>query len=152
ELDAPLPEVPEEADIEGSKSRSTLIAELARRDGLTVRQVLGRLGGGRGHRTFAGTPEQVADTIEEWFTQGAADGFNIMAPAIPVDLEAFADQVVPILQRRGLFREEYEGTTLREHYGLARPENRFAAERRDREAAGLPAGVEDAGVALGATR
>ena len=93
----------------------------ARRDNLTVRQMLSRLGGGRGHRTFAGTPEQVADSLEEWFTDGAADGFNVMPAALPSGLEAFVDHVVPILQQRGLFRTEYAGTTLRDHYGLPVP-------------------------------
>jgi FMN-dependent oxidoreductase (nitrilotriacetate monooxygenase family) len=124
-LDAELPErLPSEDEIEGAKSRYTLIVNLARRERLTVRQLIGRLGGGRGHRTFTATPEQVADAIEQWWRQGAADGFNIMAPVIPSGLERFVDHVVPILQRRGLFREEYEGTTLRDHYGLPRPENR----------------------------
>ena len=99
--------------------------ELARRERLTVRQLIGRLGGGRGHRTFAGTAEQVADTIEHWYDSGAADGFNIMPAVLPSGLEVFVDQVVPILQERGLFRTEYTGTTLREHYGLPRPANRL---------------------------
>ena len=94
---------------------------LARRERLTVRQLIGRLGGGRGHRTFTGTPEQVADAIEDWFDSGAADGFNIMPAVLPSGLEAFVDHVVPILLRRGLFRTEYTGTTLRDHYGLPRP-------------------------------
>ncbi|WP_306216380.1 LLM class flavin-dependent oxidoreductase [Actinoplanes sp. RD1] len=120
-LDRELPEdLPPEDEIEGAKSRYTLIVTLARRERLTVRQLIGRLGGGRGHRTFAGTPEQVADAIEEWHRQGAADGFNIMPPVLPSGLEAFVDHVVPILQRRGLFRTEYTGTTLRDHYGLPR--------------------------------
>ncbi|NUT98698.1 MAG: LLM class flavin-dependent oxidoreductase, partial [Saccharothrix sp.] len=72
------------------------------------------------------TPEQVADTIEHWFREGAADGFNIMPAVLPSGLERFAGEVVPILQRRGLFRTEYTGTTLREHYGLPRPANQFA--------------------------
>ncbi|MGC2998060.1 LLM class flavin-dependent oxidoreductase [Streptomyces sp. G35A] len=126
-LDGPLPELPGERDINGNKSRFTLVAELARRDGLTLRELVARLGGGRGHRVFAGTPEQTADQLEEWFTQGAADGFNIMPPHLPGGLEDFVDHVVPILQRRGLFRTEYTGRTLREHYGLARPANRLAA-------------------------
>ena len=88
-----------------------------------MRQLIGRLGGGRGHRTFAGTPEQVADTIEEWFDNGAADGFNIMPAVLPSGLVAFVDHVVPILQKRGRFRTEYEGATLRDHYGLPRPAN-----------------------------
>ena len=86
-----------------------------------MRQLLNRLGGGRGHRTLAGTPEQVADSLEQGFSQGAADGFNVMPAVLPSGLEAFVDHVVPILQERGLFRAEYAGTTLREHYGLPVP-------------------------------
>ncbi|HEX8865326.1 MAG TPA: LLM class flavin-dependent oxidoreductase [Lentzea sp.] len=128
ELDAELPaDLPAEDDIEGSKSRYTLIVELARRERLTVRQLIGRLGGGRGHKTFAGTALQVADTIEEWYRAGAADGFNIMPAVLPSGLERFADEVLPILRDRGLFRTEYTGTTLREHYGLPRPANQFTA-------------------------
>jgi FMN-dependent oxidoreductase (nitrilotriacetate monooxygenase family) len=126
DLDKPLPEVPVEDDIEGHKSRSTLISNLANGENLTVRQLLGKLGGGRGHRTFTGTPEQLADDLELWWRNGAADGFNIMPPGYPADLETFVDQVVPILRKRGLFREEYEETTLRGHYGLERPANRLA--------------------------
>ena len=74
---------------------------------------------------FAGTPEQVADTIAEWFTTGAADGFNLIPPALPSSLTEFVDHVVPELQRRGIFREEYTGSTLRDHLGLNRPANRF---------------------------
>ncbi|WP_036506706.1 MULTISPECIES: LLM class flavin-dependent oxidoreductase [Nocardia] len=128
DLDSELPaDLPTEDEIQGAKSRFTLIVNLARRERLTVRQLIARLGGGRGHRTFAGTAEQVADTIQEWFTDGAADGFNVMPAALPSGLERFVDEVVPILQERGLFRTEYEATTLRGHYGLARPENRFSA-------------------------
>ncbi len=125
-LDGPLPDLPDERDINGNKSRFTLVAELARRDGLNLRQLIARLGGGRGHRVFAGTPEQIADQLEEWFTQDAADGFNIMPPFLPGGLADFVDLVVPILQRRGLFRTEYTGRTLRDHYGLPRPANRLA--------------------------
>ncbi|WP_037606278.1 LLM class flavin-dependent oxidoreductase [Streptacidiphilus rugosus] len=125
-LDGPLPDLPEERDINGNKSRFTLVAELGRGEGLTLRQLVARLGGGRGHRVYAGTPEQIADQLQEWFEQGAADGFNIMPPILPGGLEDFVDQVVPILQRRGLFRTEYTGRTLREHYGLPRPANRLA--------------------------
>jgi FMN-dependent oxidoreductase (nitrilotriacetate monooxygenase family) len=130
ELDAELPkDLPGESNIEAHKSRYTLIVNLARREKLTVRQLLGRLGGGRGHRTFSGTPEQVADAIVEWWDNGAADGFNVMPPVLPSGLERFVDHVVPILQKRGLFRTEYEGKTLRDHYGLARPQNRNLTER-----------------------
>lgn len=126
-LDRELPaDLPTEDDIEGAKSRYTLIVNLARRERLTVRQLIGRLGGGRGHRTFSGTPEQVADAIQGWFQAGAADGFNIMPPVLPSGLDIFIDQVVPILQRRGLFRSEYTGSTLRDHYGLTKPANSFA--------------------------
>ena len=127
ELDAQLPaDLPPEDAIEGAKSRYTLVVELARRDRLTVRQLIGRLGGGRGHLTFAGTPEQVADAIETWFTQGAADGFNIMPAVLPSGLDAFVDHVVPLLRSRGLLRTEYgPRTTLRERYGLPRPANQY---------------------------
>jgi FMN-dependent oxidoreductase (nitrilotriacetate monooxygenase family) len=129
-LDRELPEqLPDETAIEGAKSRRTLVVELGRREGLTVRQLIARLGGGRGHLTFAGTPEQVADAIQRWWEDGAADGFNIMPPVLPRGLSHFVDHVVPILQSRGLFRTGYEGRTLREHYGLARPANRNTAGR-----------------------
>lgn len=134
DLDAPLPEVPQEDDIEGFKSRSSLVANLARGESLTVRQLLAKLGWGRGHRSFAGTPEQLADTLELWFREGAADGFNIMPPALPGDLETFVEHVIPELQRRGLHRREYEGATLREHYGLERPSNQYAERERARVA------------------
>ena len=92
ELDRGLPEeVYARPLVEGAQSRFELVTELARRDNLTVRQLIGRLGGGRGHRTFAGTPEQVADTIVEWAEAGAADGFNVMPPVLPSGLEAFTD-------------------------------------------------------------
>jgi FMN-dependent oxidoreductase (nitrilotriacetate monooxygenase family) len=126
DLDKPLPaDLPSEDEIEGAKSRYTLIVDLARRENLTVRQLIARLGGGRGHRTFTGTPVQVADAIEEWFDNRAADGFNIMPAVLPSGLEAFVDKVVPILQERGRFRTEYEGQTLRDRYGLPRPINRL---------------------------
>ncbi|GAA4604457.1 FMN-dependent oxidoreductase (nitrilotriacetate monooxygenase family) [Actinoplanes octamycinicus] len=131
DLDQPLPDdLPAEDEIEGAKSRYTLIVDLARRENLTVRQLIGRLGGGRGHRTFAGTPVQVADAIEEWCDNGAADGFNIMPAVLPSGLTAFVDKVVPILQERGRFRTEYDGTTLRDHYGLPRPINHLETSVR----------------------
>jgi FMN-dependent oxidoreductase (nitrilotriacetate monooxygenase family) len=95
---------------------------LARDRTLTLRQVLEK---GAGHRRIVGSPEQIADSLEEWFNEGAADGFNIFSDVYPAGLSAFVDHVVPVLQRRGLFRTEYESKTLRGHYGLARPENRF---------------------------
>ncbi|SDR70976.1 LLM class flavin-dependent oxidoreductase [Actinopolymorpha singaporensis] len=128
-LDRELPaDLPDEDEIEGAKSRYTLIVTLARRERLTVRQLIGRLGGGRGHRTFSGTPEQVADALAEWHAKGAADGFNVMPAVLPSGLSEFVDHVVPILRRRGLFRTEYTGTTLRHHYGLDRPVSSFARD------------------------
>ena len=125
-LDRELPaDLPAEDEIQGAKSRYTLIVTLARREHLTVRQLIGRLGGGRGHRTFSGTPEQVVDALELWADNGAADGFNVMPAVLPSGLEVFVDQVVPLLQARGRFRREYSGHTLRDHYGLARPESQF---------------------------
>ena len=88
----------------------------------TVRELLGLLAAGGGHATVIGTPESVADEIERWVDAGAADGFNLMPPTLPGGIEDFVDQVVPVLQRRGRFRREYEGTTLREHLGLPRPQ------------------------------
>jgi FMN-dependent oxidoreductase (nitrilotriacetate monooxygenase family) len=127
-LDERLPDhiLPGEDAVNGNKSRFTLVADLARTERLTIRQIIARLGGGRGHRVVAGTPEQIADAIEVWFRAGAADGFNIMPPILPTGLADFVDHVVPVLQRRGLFRTEYSGTTLREHYGLARPADNFS--------------------------
>jgi alkanesulfonate monooxygenase SsuD/methylene tetrahydromethanopterin reductase-like flavin-dependent oxidoreductase (luciferase family) len=87
--------------------------------------LLGYMAGARGHFVTAGTPEQVADTIEDWFHDHAADGFNLMPPILPAMLETFVAEVVPLLQRRGLFRTAYAGETLRAHYGLVRPDVRF---------------------------
>ncbi|WP_433725040.1 LLM class flavin-dependent oxidoreductase [Nocardia sp. CA-129566] len=111
---------------DNDRSRRQVVAGIVQRERPTVRGLLHRLAGARGHRVFAGTPEQVADTLEEWFRNGAADGFNVMPPYYPGGLEVFAETVVPILQERGLFRTEYTGTTLRDHFGLTRPESRFA--------------------------
>ncbi|CAN5178123.1 MAG: LLM class flavin-dependent oxidoreductase [Nocardioides sp.] len=129
DLDAPVPrEIVEQEVREGFDSRARLVIDLAQRENLTVRQLLGRLGGGRGHNVVIGTPEQIADQIEAWFTRGGADGFNVMGPSLPAGLETFIETVVPILRERGLFRSEYAGTTLREHYGLPRPANQFEVE------------------------
>ena len=127
-LDAPLPPLPPIEQIQGNKSRYQLVKDLAGRESLSVRQLIAKLGGGRGHRTFAGTAEQLADNLQEWFEAGAADGFNVMPPYLPGGLTDFVDQVVPILQQRNLFRTEYTATTLRGHYGLEAAPSRHAAE------------------------
>jgi alkanesulfonate monooxygenase SsuD/methylene tetrahydromethanopterin reductase-like flavin-dependent oxidoreductase (luciferase family) len=121
-LDRPLsPEdFPEPDTVQAARSRTEVILNLVRRDKPTLRELLGYLAGARGHFVTAGTPEQIADLIEDWFSDGAADGFNIMPPLLPRQFDVFATEVVPLLQRRGLFRTEYTGTTLREHYGLRR--------------------------------
>jgi FMN-dependent oxidoreductase (nitrilotriacetate monooxygenase family) len=126
-LDRPLTpdDFPDPGTVEAARSRTEVILGLVRRESPTLRQLLATLAGARGHFCFAGTPEQVADLIEEWFRDGAADGFNIMPPILPLMLDVFKDEVVPILQRRGLFRTEYTGSTLREHYGLDWPASAF---------------------------
>jgi FMN-dependent oxidoreductase (nitrilotriacetate monooxygenase family) len=126
-LDRPLSpaDFPDPETVEAARSRTEVILNLVRRDNPTLRQLLGYLAGARGHYVTAGTPEQIADLIEDWFTDGAADGFNIMPPLLPAQLDAFATQVIPILQRRGLFRTEYQETMLREHYGLPWPPSVF---------------------------
>jgi len=115
-LDGPLPELPETQD--GQRSRQQLLTNLAQGENLSIRQLYERIAGGRGHFTVIGTAQTVADQIQEWFEGGGADGFNFMAPALPGGLDDFLALVVPELQRRGLFRTAYTGTTLREHLGL----------------------------------
>jgi alkanesulfonate monooxygenase SsuD/methylene tetrahydromethanopterin reductase-like flavin-dependent oxidoreductase (luciferase family) len=103
----------------GRKSHfSAVEAQRARDENLTIRQLYERVSGGFWHMGVVGTPTTIADLMEEWFTTGAADGFNIQPPCIPVDAEDFVELVTPELQRRGLFRTEYETTTLRDHLGL----------------------------------
>lgn len=122
--DRPLPPIPES---NASKSGRERVLELAEREGLTVRQLAQRLGGYAG-LALVGTPATIADEMEEWLETEGSDGFNVMFPYLPGGLDDFVDQVVPELQRRGLFRREYEGTTLRDHLGLPRPANRFFAD------------------------
>jgi alkanesulfonate monooxygenase len=132
DLDGPLPEIPQ---TNASQSGRDSLVALAKRDNLTVRQ-LAQMVGGHGGLQMVGTPGEIADTMQEWLETDASDGFNIMFHTVPAGLNDFVDMVVPELQRRGLFRREYEGTTLREHLGLPRPENRFfPTARRDAEAA-----------------
>lgn len=121
ELDAPVPALPPASKFTGPQGRYATILRIIEAERPTVRQLLGRLAAGGGHCTMVGTPEQVADSIERWFVSGAADGFNLMPPMLPDSLEEFVDRVVPVLQRRGLYRTEYTATTLRGHLGLERP-------------------------------
>ncbi|MET0878120.1 MAG: LLM class flavin-dependent oxidoreductase [Tardiphaga sp.] len=119
--DGPLPEIPE---TNASKSGRQRVIDLAARENLTVRQLAQRLGG-YGGSAFVGTPQTIADQMEEWLVTEGCDGFNIMFPFLPEGLNDFVDKVVPELQRRGIFRTAYEGKTLRENLGLPRPKNRF---------------------------
>ncbi|MGW0906009.1 LLM class flavin-dependent oxidoreductase [Streptomyces sp. NPDC002853] len=135
QLDGPVPrDLIETGGERGNGSRFQVILDIIDREQPTVRGLLHRLAGARGHRVIAGTPEQVADQIQEWFEQGAADGFNVMPPGLPGGFDLFADEVVPILRARGLFRTAYTGTTLRDHYGLARPESQYAGVGASRPA------------------
>ncbi|HWL05308.1 MAG TPA: LLM class flavin-dependent oxidoreductase [Xanthobacteraceae bacterium] len=119
-LDEPVPDI---ADDEWMRSsRSSMMFAIARRDKLTVRQLYTRFAASRGHVSVIGTPADVADKMEEWMTESAADGFNVMPPIMPKGLEAIVDLVIPELQRRGLFRTAYEGKTLRANLGLMKPE------------------------------
>ena len=120
-MDGPVPEVPE---TEHLKSRAALLLEMARRDKLTLRHLFYRVAAARGHLLLVGTPLRIADKLQSWFEAGAADGFNVMPPFFPGQFDAFVDGVVPVLQARGLFREDYAGTTLRDHLGLCRPVRR----------------------------
>jgi FMN-dependent oxidoreductase (nitrilotriacetate monooxygenase family) len=122
-LDTPLSpdDFPDPATVEAARSRTEVIIGLVRRERPTLRALLATLAGARGHYIFAGTPEQTADFMETWLNEGCADGFNVMPPVLPKMLDVFVAEVVPILQKRGLFRTEYTGTTLRDHYGLDRP-------------------------------
>ncbi|HTZ35561.1 MAG TPA: LLM class flavin-dependent oxidoreductase [Stellaceae bacterium] len=126
DLDRPLPDIPES---NASKSGRERVVARARRDNLTVRQ-LAQMAGSYSGLALVGTPQQIADRMEEWLYEGGSDGFNIMFPWVPGGLDEFVDRVVPELQRRGLFRREYEGKTLRENLGLPRPENRFFPKRQ----------------------
>jgi len=126
-LDGPVPEM---ADTNGPLSRQRLLLEQARRDKLTLWELCLANAGPRGHVLSIGTPAQVADEMEHWFRDGAADGFNVMPAWLPGSLKDFVDMVVPELQRRGLFRTEYEAATLRGNLGLPMPVNRHHAKRQ----------------------
>jgi alkanesulfonate monooxygenase len=125
-LDGPVPEM---GETNGPLSRQRLMLEAARRDKLTLWELCLLNAGPRGHLLAIGTPSQVADVMEHWFLNGAADGFNVMPAWLPGSLNDFVDLVIPELQRRGLFRTEYEGKTLRDNLGLPRPVSRFHQTR-----------------------
>jgi len=131
DIDGPVPVVEQT----GQPSRSQLLSETARAEGLTIRQLYQRIAGGRGHYQVVGSAKDVVDLMEEWFTTGAADGFNVIPPFFPNSLDDFNALVVPELQRRGLYRTAYEGATLRENLGLPRPVSRYAARTGKQEAA-----------------
>jgi len=123
-LDGPLPEI---KDTIGSHTALKLFTEMAKRENLTIRQLYLRVVL-RGHCIVRGTASDIADHIQAWFEGYGADGFNIMPPYLPGGLDAFVDKVVPELQRRGIFRKEYEGRTLRDNLGLRYPQSRYRQE------------------------
>ncbi|QRZ16166.1 LLM class flavin-dependent oxidoreductase (plasmid) [Paracoccus methylovorus] len=132
DLDAPLPPAP---PTEGMKSRQALIRQIADENDFTIRQLFQWVATARGHYTIVGSASRIADVLQEWFENEGADGFNILPPWLPTGLDDFVELVIPELQRRGLFRTEYEGRTLRENLGLPFPINRYAAARAAAQAA-----------------
>ncbi|MBW1604930.1 LLM class flavin-dependent oxidoreductase [Lactobacillus sp. Sy-1] len=122
DLDAPVPELPSVAEFAGPKGRFEVIKRIVDTEHPTVRQLFQRLAAGGGHATVVGAPEEIADMMQDWFENGGADGFNLMEPTYPESLTDFVDQVVPVLQKRGIFRTEYSGTTLRDNFGLGAPQ------------------------------
>ena len=132
DLDGPVPDIPgNTARVSASASYVTI----ARREGLTIRQLAMRAAVAKHHWSIVGSVKQIADQFEEWFTQGAADGFNVLPSDSPGAINALVDKLVPELQRRGLFRTEYEGSTLRDHLGLSRPPDRATQARMEAQAA-----------------
>jgi FMN-dependent oxidoreductase (nitrilotriacetate monooxygenase family) len=117
DLDAPVPPPP---PFQGSRTFTSVLYEMAQREDMTLRDLYNLTAAARGHWVVCGTPKTIADTFEQWFVERAADGFNILPAHFPGAFDEFVDLVVPELQRRGLFRRDYEGTTLRDHFGLAR--------------------------------
>lgn len=128
DLDAPFPEL--DANQIDFSSRQQMMIDIAREHQFSIRQLYEYIASARGHWTLIGTAEQVVDRLQDWFEQEAADGFNVLPPTTPAGLDDFVDFIVPELQRRGLFRTEYEGTTLRENLGLKRPENQYVLAKR----------------------
>lgn len=124
DVNAPLPNFGEMEDKTNPQIRTNIIRDIAARENLhTLREVYERIAGARGHREIVGTPEQIVDQLEEWFLNEGADGFNIMPPTFPEGFNDIVDLVIPELQRRGLFRTEYESNTLRGNLGLSVPVN-----------------------------
>jgi alkanesulfonate monooxygenase SsuD/methylene tetrahydromethanopterin reductase-like flavin-dependent oxidoreductase (luciferase family) len=123
QLDGPMPDIPIQSTAIQSFRNS--IVEMAKRDNLSVRQTYERVLPSMGHVFFKGTPNQIADEMEDWYKSNACDGFNIMTPVLPRSLNEFVDLVIPELQRRGIFRKEYTGKTLRENMGLPTPRNPY---------------------------
>ncbi|MEW6598774.1 MAG: LLM class flavin-dependent oxidoreductase [Pseudomonadota bacterium] len=121
--DGPLPEIT--AEVRGIGSFRSVLLEMAKRDNLSIRQVYQRVLPARGHVVFKGTASQIADQMQDWYESKACDGFNLVAPYVPGGLEAVVDLVIPELQRRGLFRKDYEGSTLREHLDVPIPADPF---------------------------
>ena len=128
DLDSLLPELPETNMMQG---HSVVLRSLARRQNMTIRQLRDYVGASSGHRLVFGTPEQIADDLQSWFDSGAADGFMILPPYLPGPVEEFVDKVIPLLVQRGLYRASYEGTTLRDHLGLARPPHPVSVARQN---------------------
>ena len=127
-LDGPLPELPPS---NAAKARQALVVRTARENNMTLRQIARHTAAGTGHRVLVGTAEYMADEMEKWLKEEAADGFNVVCNHYPKPFEDFCQQVVPELQRRGIFRTEYQGTTLRDHLGLRVPENRYTRQARE---------------------
>ncbi len=132
DLDAPFPKI-EDTDINFS-SRQQMMIDIARKHNFSIRQLYQYIASARGHWTLIGTPEQVVDQLQEWFENEAADGFNVLPPTTPAGLNDFVNLIVPELQRRGLFRTAYEGSTLRENLGLKRPENQYVLKNQQSQA------------------
>jgi FMN-dependent oxidoreductase (nitrilotriacetate monooxygenase family) len=123
-LDGPMPELPLS---NGAQGRQKILMDMARKENLTLRQAARRFAVGQAHQLICGTPETIADMMQDWFEKGACDGFCMMPCYYPRGIEAIVHLLIPELQRRGLFRTEYEGATLRENLGLPMPQNRYTA-------------------------
>jgi len=128
-LDGP---VPDDLESNAGTTHLKILTEIARKKNLTLRELSVEVAGGYGHWSVRGTPEHVADQLEERFRAKAADGFNVMPATLPGGLDDFVDLVVPELQRRGLVRTEYAGVTLRDHLGLPKPSVRSAPQQEER--------------------